>query len=102
VLVWLAMTTGARRGELCGLRWPHFDQTRAVHAPQRSIAQDVSSTWEKHTKTHQRHHVTPRHPRRRNRRHPRRAPPKDHQIDIHGVVQQQGTTGTKSGILGIS
>jgi integrase len=24
VLVWLAMTSGARRGELCGLRWPHF------------------------------------------------------------------------------
>jgi len=57
-LVWLAMTTGARRGELCGLRWPHFDQARAVLALQRSIAQDGAETWEKHTKTHQRRHVT--------------------------------------------
>jgi integrase len=24
-LVWVAMTTGARRGELCALRWSHVD-----------------------------------------------------------------------------
>ena len=58
VLVWLAMTTGARRGELCALRWPHLDATRAVLALQRSIAQDGADMWEKHTKTHQRRHVT--------------------------------------------
>jgi integrase len=25
VLIWFAMTTGARRGEVCGLRWSHLD-----------------------------------------------------------------------------
>jgi integrase len=58
VLVWLAMTSGARRGELCGLRWPHLNETRAVLTVQRSIAQEGSTTWEKHTKTHQRRQVT--------------------------------------------
>jgi integrase len=56
VLVWLAMTTGARRGELRGL--PALVPFRPGARRQRSIAQDGSETWEKHTKTHQRRHVT--------------------------------------------
>jgi integrase len=28
VLVWLAMTTGMRRGELCALRFEHIDVER--------------------------------------------------------------------------
>ena len=30
LLVWLAMVTGARRGELCALRWCHLDPVRCV------------------------------------------------------------------------
>jgi integrase len=29
MLVWLTMVTGARRGELCALRWRHVDLERA-------------------------------------------------------------------------
>jgi integrase len=29
-LIWLAMTTGARRGEQCGLRWRHVDLDQSV------------------------------------------------------------------------
>ncbi|MBV9163837.1 MAG: tyrosine-type recombinase/integrase [Pseudonocardiales bacterium] len=57
-LVWLAMTTGARRGELCALRWKHVDLTIGVLTLRRSIAQDGTETEEKDTKTHQRRHVT--------------------------------------------
>jgi integrase len=32
-LVWLAMTTGARRGELCALRWKHVDLVNNVLCP---------------------------------------------------------------------
>lgn len=57
-LVWLAMTTGARRGELCALRWKHADLANGVLTFRRSIAQDGTETEEKDTKTHQRRHVT--------------------------------------------
>lgn len=57
-LVWLAMTTGARRGELCALRWKHVDLTNGILTVRRSIAQDGAETEEKDTKTHQRRHVT--------------------------------------------
>lgn len=56
-LIWLAMTTGARRGELCAVRWSSFKPTRKVLELEKSIAQDGSETWEKDTKTHQRRHV---------------------------------------------
>jgi integrase len=58
MLVWLTMVTGARRGELCGLRWRHVDLERSVVTVRRAIAQDGTATEEKDTKTHQRRHVT--------------------------------------------
>lgn len=57
VLVWLALTTGARRGELCGLRWTHVDIVGAVLTLRRSIAQHGGEIWEKDTKTHQQRRV---------------------------------------------
>ena len=58
MLVWLTMTTGARRGELCGLRWSHVDLPNGVLTIRRSIAQDGLERWEKDTKTHQQRRVT--------------------------------------------
>ncbi|MDQ6874935.1 MAG: site-specific integrase [Actinomycetota bacterium] len=55
--VWLAMTTGARRGELCGLRWSHIDLESGVIAFIASIAQDGKDRWQKDTKTHQHRRV---------------------------------------------
>jgi integrase len=57
-LVWLAMVTGARRGELCALRWRHLDPARQVLAIRASIAQVGAEAWEKDTKLHQRRHVS--------------------------------------------
>ena len=47
VLVWLAMTTGARRGELRALSWDRFDMDNAVLSIRTSIAQDGAETWGK-------------------------------------------------------
>lgn len=55
--VWLAMTTGARRGELCGLRWREVDLAQGVLTYRTSIAQQGGKTWEKDTKTHQQRRV---------------------------------------------
>ncbi len=55
--VWLAMTTGARRGELCAIRWDALELDRAVLAIRTSIAQEGSRTWEKDTKTHQQRRI---------------------------------------------
>ena len=44
VLVWLAMTTGARRGELCALRWDGVDLDRGTLTVRTAIAQDGSRT----------------------------------------------------------
>jgi integrase len=57
ILVWLAMTTGARRGELCALRWNRIDFGASVLNIRTSIAQTGGRTWEKDTKTHQRHRI---------------------------------------------
>lgn len=57
VLVWLAMVTGARRGELCALRWDLLDLENAVLSIRTSIAQNGSKTWEKDTKTHQQRRI---------------------------------------------
>ena len=57
VLVWLAMTTGARRGELCALRWDGVDLDRGALSVRSAIAQDGSRTWEKDTKTHQQRRI---------------------------------------------
>jgi len=70
--VWLAMTTGARRGELCALRWRnlqvhHCELTEHDCAAagcqytlviRRALCQgDGGALWESDTKTHQRRHV---------------------------------------------
>lgn len=56
-LVWTAMTTGARRGELCALRRSHFDpNTRVLRVP-RSVRGRRSNLKEKDTKTHQQRRV---------------------------------------------
>jgi integrase len=57
-LVWLAMVTGARRGELCALRWRHVDLERQVVVIRASIAQNGADMWEKDTKLHRRRHLT--------------------------------------------
>jgi integrase len=57
MFVWLAMTTGARRGELCALRWNRIDFVASVLDIRSSIAQSSGRTWEKDTKTHQRRRI---------------------------------------------
>ncbi|WP_308816412.1 tyrosine-type recombinase/integrase [Pseudonocardia alni] len=52
-LVWLFMTTGARRGELCALRWSNVDLDSGTLTIRRAIAQDGRALQEKDTKTHQ-------------------------------------------------
>ena len=71
-LVWVAMTTGARRGELCALRWRDLLVSHAVQGEhdceacgckwtlviRRAIAEAHDGTlWETDTKAHQRRHV---------------------------------------------
>lgn len=58
MLVWVAMVTGARRGELCALRWDRFDSTEHVLTIASSIRQRGGTTWEKDTKTHQQRRIT--------------------------------------------
>src|SRR6266511_4457220 len=58
MLVWLAMVTGARRGELCALRWDRLDFAIGVLTIRSSIAQRGGKTWEKNTKTHQQRRIT--------------------------------------------
>jgi integrase len=52
-LVWMAIVTGVRRGELCALRWRDVDLTTGVISLSRSIGQRNRETWEKDTKDHQ-------------------------------------------------
>jgi len=49
-LVWLAIVTGVRRGELCALRWIDVDLSTGVISVSRSIGQRNRDTWEKDTK----------------------------------------------------
>lgn len=60
MLVWLAMVTGARRGELCALTWDSaiLKAGAGVLTIQASIAQRGGRTWEKDTKTHQQRRIT--------------------------------------------
>lgn len=52
--LWLAMTTGARRGELCALRWENVDLAAGTVWFRRSLYQDEQKQWcEKDTKSHQ-------------------------------------------------
>ena len=57
MLVWLAMTTGARRGELCALRWRRLDFVTGVLDIRSALAQVGKRVWEKDTKTHQRRRI---------------------------------------------
>jgi len=57
LFVWLAMTTGARRGELCALRWNRIDFGTGVLTIRSSIAEVGGRTWEKDTKTHQQRRI---------------------------------------------
>ncbi|MGH3568912.1 MAG: tyrosine-type recombinase/integrase [Pseudonocardia sp.] len=57
VMLWLAMTTGARRGELCAMQWDLLDLDRAVLGIRTSIAQDGTPTWEKDTMSHQQRRI---------------------------------------------
>lgn len=52
------MTTGARRGELCALRWEHVDLAQGTVTIRRAIAEEGTDTWEKDTKSHQKRRVT--------------------------------------------
>jgi integrase len=56
-LLWVAMTTGARRGELCALRRTHLDAASGVLRVPRSVAGSRKSMREKDTKTHQQRRV---------------------------------------------
>ncbi len=58
MLVWLTMTTGARRGELCGLRWSDVDLPNNVLTYRRAISQYGTEREEKDTKTHQQRRVS--------------------------------------------
>lgn len=57
-LIWLTMTTGARRGELCALRWSDVDLAAGTITIRRAVGQDGADKWEKDTKTHQQRRVT--------------------------------------------
>jgi integrase len=57
MFVWLAMTTGARRGELCAIRLNQIDLHSKVLSIRTSIAQDGAQTWEKDTKAHQQRRI---------------------------------------------
>jgi integrase len=54
MFVWLAMTPGTRRGELCALRWDRLDFANGVLEIRTSIGHLNTRVWEKDTKTHQR------------------------------------------------
>jgi integrase len=52
-LIWVAMMTGARRGELCALRWPHLHLEERRLLISRNLVHVGSERREKDTKTHQ-------------------------------------------------
>ncbi len=53
LFVRLAATTGARRGELCGLRWSRIDAAARSMLVDRSVVEGDAGLVEKDTKTHQ-------------------------------------------------
>ena len=58
-LIWLATATGARRGELCALRWSRLDLSpdRAVMWLRRAISKGVGGWVEGDLKTHQQRRI---------------------------------------------
>lgn len=56
--VWLAMTAGARRGELCALHWEDIVLESGVIRLRRALYKDTDGAWkEKDTKTHQQRRI---------------------------------------------
>jgi integrase len=56
--VWTKMTTGARRGEMCGLRWRHLELASVLMVIKRTVyVDDSGQLHEKDTKTHQQRRV---------------------------------------------
>jgi integrase len=45
-LVWLALVTGARLGELCAMRWRHLDPIRRALVIRPASPQGGAETWE--------------------------------------------------------
>lgn len=58
LMVWIAMVTGMRRGELCALKWDRVDFAAGVVVIRTSIAQRGRRTWEKDTKAHQQRRIS--------------------------------------------
>lgn len=58
-VVWTAMTTGIRRGELCALCWQHVDLEAAVLRLEQAVAynEDRRAWFVKDTKTHQQRRI---------------------------------------------
>ena len=57
-LVWTHMTTGARRGEICGLRWSYVDLDHDLVIIRRTVfLDDERHIQEKDTKTHQQRRI---------------------------------------------
>jgi len=57
LLLWVAMVSGARRGELCALRWRDIDLDTGVVWVRRSIWQRSKRLGEKDTKDHQKRRI---------------------------------------------
>ncbi|MGF1647816.1 MAG: tyrosine-type recombinase/integrase [Kineosporiaceae bacterium] len=57
LFVWLAMITGARRGELCALTWERLDVASRILSIKTSIAEVGGTSWEKDTKSHQQRRI---------------------------------------------
>jgi integrase len=57
MLVWIAMTTGAGRGELCALRRSNIDRSKRVLRIPTSVSGSCKDMREKDTKTHQQRRV---------------------------------------------
>jgi integrase len=51
--IWLAMVTGARRGELLALRWHHIDLDTAILTVRRHYVRANGEGYDKDTKSHQ-------------------------------------------------
>lgn len=63
-LVRVLTATGARRGEVCGLRWSDIDRGSRTMSIQRSVASVAGGTVVKDTKTHAATGRRPLHPER--------------------------------------
>ncbi|UPK76369.1 tyrosine-type recombinase/integrase [Nocardioidaceae bacterium SCSIO 66511] len=55
--VWTKMTIGARRGEMCALRWNHVDMDKSLLTIRRSVYVERGEVLEKDTKTHQQRRI---------------------------------------------